>query len=172
MYKRWKCKCAPISRSNFEPTYTFSLLYTVTKISSISYPYQCLFAPSAQKKAWDRKKSRSGFAVIGQHTDSKQKTAIAYHRTRRTWRTKNLETQLTRRKKYDDHCRENDMITSENKLWLHGNQESFPFRDSLCKDIRCLRSLVLKVSAEWSEFRIGDVIFITEYWILNFMNEC
>ena len=49
MYKRWKCECAPISRSIFEPTCIFSLLYTVPKISSISYPYQCLFAPSAQK---------------------------------------------------------------------------------------------------------------------------
>ena len=49
MYKRWKCECAPISRSIFEPTYIFSLIYTVPKIWSISYPYQCLFAPSAQE---------------------------------------------------------------------------------------------------------------------------
>ena len=41
--------CAPIFRSIFDPTCIFSLLYTVPKISSISYPYQCLFAPSAQK---------------------------------------------------------------------------------------------------------------------------
>ena len=42
-------------RSILEPTCNFGLLYTVFKISSISYPYQCLFAPSAQK-AWDGKK--------------------------------------------------------------------------------------------------------------------
>ena len=49
MYKRWKYECIPISSSIFEPTCIFSLLYTVSKVSSISYPYQCLFAPSVQK---------------------------------------------------------------------------------------------------------------------------
>ena len=34
---------------DYEPSFIFSLLYTVPKISSISYPYQCLVAPSAQK---------------------------------------------------------------------------------------------------------------------------
>ena len=38
-----------VFRSILEPTCNFSLLYTVIKISSISYPYQCLFAHSAQK---------------------------------------------------------------------------------------------------------------------------
>ena len=36
-------------RSISKPTCIFSLLYTVIEISSISYPYQCLFAPLAQK---------------------------------------------------------------------------------------------------------------------------
>ena len=42
-------ECAPIFRSIFEPTCISSLQYTVLKISSISYPYQCLFVPSAPK---------------------------------------------------------------------------------------------------------------------------
>ena len=46
-YRRWKCECAPISR--LISRCIFSLLYTVPKISSISYPYQCLLAPSAQR---------------------------------------------------------------------------------------------------------------------------
>ena len=37
-------------RSIFELECIFKLLYTVPKISSISYPYQCLFVPSAQKR--------------------------------------------------------------------------------------------------------------------------
>ena len=42
-------ECAQIFRSIFEPTCIYSLLYTVLKISLISYPYRCLFEPSAQK---------------------------------------------------------------------------------------------------------------------------
>ena len=37
------------NRSNFEPMCIFSLLYTVRKILSITYPYQYLFAPKTQK---------------------------------------------------------------------------------------------------------------------------
>ena len=46
---KWKGECAAIFRSIFEPTCIYSQPYTVLKISSISYPYQCLFVPSAPK---------------------------------------------------------------------------------------------------------------------------
>ena len=47
--RKSESECAPIFRSISEPTCIFSLPYTVLKISSISYPYQCLFVPSAQE---------------------------------------------------------------------------------------------------------------------------
>ena len=50
----WKAEIGKWVRTNFhlstsEPTCIFSLLYTVLKISPISYPYRCFFVPSAQK---------------------------------------------------------------------------------------------------------------------------
>ena len=48
--------------SILEPTCIFSLLYTAIKISSISYPYQCLFAPSVQKGMG---REKNWFALVG-----------------------------------------------------------------------------------------------------------
>ena len=47
--RKSESECAPIFRSISEPTCISSLQYSVLKISSISYPYQCLFVPSAQE---------------------------------------------------------------------------------------------------------------------------
>ena len=59
-------------RSISEPTCYFGLLYTVFKISSISYPYQCLFAP----KAWDGKNI---YILVGPHGNSGQNLTFESH---------------------------------------------------------------------------------------------
>ena len=43
-HRRDDGECAPIFGSIFEPTYIFSLLQTVLKILTISYPYRCFLA--------------------------------------------------------------------------------------------------------------------------------
>ena len=54
-------------RSILEPMCNFSLLYTVLKISSISYPYQCHFAPSAQKGMGREKYNELNFHIVVAH---------------------------------------------------------------------------------------------------------
>ena len=65
-----------VFRSILEPTCNFSLLYTVNKISSNSYPYQCLFVPSAPK-GMGREKIKNGEVCHQYSNRAKQELANA-----------------------------------------------------------------------------------------------
>ena len=59
MYRRWKCECAPVSRSIFEPTCIFSLLAPFPKSRRFLTLINA-FLRHRRKKAWDGKKFETG----------------------------------------------------------------------------------------------------------------
>ena len=64
-------------RSILEPTCIFSLLYTVLKISSISYPYQCLFAFGAKRNGTGKNSSEKIYFRV---RTLKLEVSLCYHR--------------------------------------------------------------------------------------------